>query len=60
MSRYVKIGLETGTYGSGSSASATAGALVTSVGDPVDRAPIIEECISGYVANSAYGGAVRF
>ena len=50
MSRYVKIGLETGTYGSGTSASAIAGVLVTSVGDPVDRAPIIEECISGYVA----------
>jgi len=59
MSRYVKVGLENATYGSGTPASATAGLLVTSVGDPVDRAPIIEECISGYVANSAYGGALR-
>lgn len=59
MSRYVKLGAENATYGSGTPATDTAGVLVTSVGDPVDRAPIVEECISGYIANSAYGGALK-
>lgn len=57
-SRYVKIGEETGTYGSGNPVAQTEGVLVTSVSDPIDRGPIIEECISGYIANNAFGGAL--
>lgn len=59
MSRYVKIGEESGSYGSGTVSGELAGLLVTNVNDPVDRAPIVEECISGFIANSAFGGALK-
>lgn len=59
MSRYVKIGAESGTYGSGTPEGVMAGLFVTNVNDTNDRQPLVEECIHAFIANSAYGGALK-
>ncbi len=56
-SRFVKIGTETGSYGSGTGTQA--GLKVTNVTKPVDRSPIVEETIDEYTASNAYGGALK-
>lgn len=57
MSDYVKVGLETGDYGSGT--ATTTGVKITSSSNEEDRGLMYEESIDSLIKNDAHGGALK-